>query len=285
MSAAKTDRPGAPAGAGRRAGRIVAVAVVVAVFMALVCRLWILEPVAVESDSMEPTVGAGSLVFVFKPGPELFGVHSGDLVVFPSPADGTPVIKRVVAVGGQQIEVQDAVLYVDSSPVAEPFVDLATIDGTYYPLTEVPAGTVFVMGDNRERSIDSRDYGPVPIWKALTAWSWDRSPEARPEHLSAAARLSRAATASPSRRAPKRGGRKPKAEKPRFLVAFLVGAPKGIRTPDLLFRRQTLYPAELWAHIQFGPCLAARPRTTIQTISARAKSGRLGPMIAQCLKY
>ncbi|MGL3807644.1 signal peptidase I [Paeniglutamicibacter sp. R2-26] len=133
------------------------------VLLTLACRLWILEPVAVESDSMEPTVGAGGLVFVFKPGPGLSGVHAGDVVVFPSPADGTPVIKRVVAVGGQQVEVQDAVLYVDSSPVAEPFVDLSTIDGTYYPRTEVPAGTVFVMGDNRERSIDSRDYGPIPL--------------------------------------------------------------------------------------------------------------------------
>lgn len=133
------------------------------VLLALACRLWILEPVAVDSDSMEPTVGAGGLVFVFKPGPGLSGVRAGDVVVFPSPADGTPVIKRVVAVGGQQVEVQDAVLYVDSSPVAEPFVDLATIDGTYYPRTEVPAGTVFVMGDNRERSIDSRDYGPIPL--------------------------------------------------------------------------------------------------------------------------
>jgi signal peptidase I len=144
-----TDRPGAPAA--------------VFVLVALACRLWILAPVAVQSDSMEPTVKAGSLVFVFKPGPELSGVHSGDLVVFPSPVDGTPLIKRVVAVGGQQIEVQDAVLYVDSSPVDEPFVDLATIDGTYYPRTDVPDGTVFVMGDNRERSIDSRDYGPVSL--------------------------------------------------------------------------------------------------------------------------
>lgn len=139
------------------------IAVLIVVLLSLACRLWVLEPVAVESDSMEPTVGAGSLVFVFKPGPELSGVHSGDLVVFPSPTDGTPVIKRVVAVGRQHLEVQDAVLYVDSSPVAEPFVDLATIDGTYYPRTEVPVGTVFVMGDNRERSIDSRDYGPVPL--------------------------------------------------------------------------------------------------------------------------
>lgn len=163
MSDAMTDRSGAPASARRRHGKIVAGGVLLAVLLALACRLWILEPVAVESDSMEPTVRAGSLVFVFKPGPEFSGVHSGDLVVFPSPADGTPVIKRVVAVGGQQIEVRDAVLYVDSSPVAEPFVDLATIDGTFYPRTDVPAGAVFVMGDNRERSIDSRDYGPVPL--------------------------------------------------------------------------------------------------------------------------
>lgn len=158
-----TDRPGAPATGRRRRLRFTAIAAAMFVLLALACRLWILEPVAVQSDSMEPTVKAGSLVFVLKPGPELSGVHSGDLVVFPSPVDGTPLVKRVVAVGGQQIEVQDAVLYVDSSPVDEPFVDLATIDGTYYPLTEVPVGTVFVMGDNRERSIDSRDYGPVSL--------------------------------------------------------------------------------------------------------------------------
>jgi len=128
----------------------------------LAVRLWILAPVAVASDSMAPTLENGSLVFVFKPGPVLSGVHAGDLVVFKSPADGTPVIKRVVAVGGQELEVQDAVLYVDSVPMPEPFVDRATIDGTYYPRTQVPAGTVFVLGDNRGRSIDSRDHGPVP---------------------------------------------------------------------------------------------------------------------------
>jgi signal peptidase I len=129
----------------------------------LAVRLWVLEPVAVDSDSMAPTLAPGSLVFVFKPGPALSGVHAGDLVVFKSPVDASAVVKRVVAVGGQQVEVQDAVLYVDSARVDEPFVDPATIDGTYFPRTDVPAGTVFVMGDNRERSIDSRDYGPVPL--------------------------------------------------------------------------------------------------------------------------
>ena len=163
MSGTETGRPDVVQTARLRRGRAAFLVAVLVVLLALACRLWILEPVAVESDSMEPTVGAGSLVFVFKPGPGLSGVHAGDVVVFPSPTDGTPVIKRVVAVGGQQVEVQDAVLQVDSSPVAESFVDLATIDGTYYPRTDVPAGTVFVMGDNRERSIDSRDYGPVPL--------------------------------------------------------------------------------------------------------------------------
>ncbi|MCG2624600.1 signal peptidase I [Arthrobacter sp. I2-34] len=161
MRALIIDRPAAT-GRTRRDRAVLAAAAAVLLGL-LAVRLWILEPVAVASDSMAPTLENGSLVFVFKPGPVVSGVHAGDLVVFRSPADGTPVIKRVVAVGGQQLEVQDAVLYVNSVRMHEPFVDPATIDGTYYPVTEVPPGTVFVMGDNRERSIDSRDYGPIPL--------------------------------------------------------------------------------------------------------------------------
>ncbi|NKX55021.1 signal peptidase I [Arthrobacter mobilis] len=152
-----------PAHRLRRRGRTALPAAAALLLGLLALRLWVLEPVAVASDSMEPTLAAGGLVFVFKPGPVLAGVGPGDLVVFTSPVDGTRVVKRVVAAGGQRVEVRDAVLYVDSVPVEEPFVDPATIDGTYYPRTFVPAGTVFVMGDNRERSIDSRDYGPVPL--------------------------------------------------------------------------------------------------------------------------
>lgn len=159
------DLAARPTAGGRTRRRsLAALVAAAALLLGLVAvRFWVLEPVAVASDSMAPTLKNGSLMFVFKPGPVLSGVHTGDLVVFKSPADGTPVIKRVVAVGGQELEVRDAVLYVDSVPVPEPFVDRATIDGTYYPHTEVPPGTVFVMGDNRERSIDSRDYGPIPL--------------------------------------------------------------------------------------------------------------------------
>lgn len=129
----------------------------------LAIRLWVMEPVAVESESMKPTLNPGSVVLVLRQGQAVRHVRSGDVVVFASPADGSPVIKRVVAEAGQEIEIRDAVLYVDSVPVQEPFVDYASIDGTYYPSTEVPEGTVFVLGDNRERSIDSRDFGPLPL--------------------------------------------------------------------------------------------------------------------------
>ena len=71
-------------------------------------------------------------------------------------------IKRIVAVGGQKVGIADAVLEVDGRAVAEPYVDRATIDGVYFGPVMVPVGSVFVMGDNREFSIDSRTFGPIP---------------------------------------------------------------------------------------------------------------------------
>jgi signal peptidase I len=141
----------------RRRGWVLAVAASV-----LALRIWVLEPVMVESDSMEPTINSGSIVFMLKPGPWRQEPAPGDIVVFTSPADGSRVVKRVVAMQDQSVEIQDAVLHVDGIPQVEPYVDLESMDGTYSPLTRVPSGQVFVMGDNRERSIDSRDYGPLP---------------------------------------------------------------------------------------------------------------------------
>ncbi|WP_139005519.1 signal peptidase I [Arthrobacter crystallopoietes] len=129
----------------------------------LALRIWVLEPVTVQSDSMSPTIASGSIVFLVKPGPWLQEPRHGDVVVFTSTVDGSRVVKRVVAAQNQSVEIQDAVLYIDGIPQDEPYVDLESMDGTYSPLTLVPSGQVFVMGDNRERSIDSRDYGPLPV--------------------------------------------------------------------------------------------------------------------------
>jgi signal peptidase I len=125
-------------------------------------RLTVCDVVRVSSGSMAPTVCTGDLVVIDHLAPRR-GVAVDDIVTFPSPAEGTEQIKRVVAVAGQQVAIADAQLVVDGRAVDEPYVDAATIDGVYFGPVLVPEGTVFVMGDARELSVDSRAFGPVPL--------------------------------------------------------------------------------------------------------------------------
>ena len=134
----------------------------------LALRLWVVEPITVSSDSMEPTVADGGIVWLNKAGPRLAGVQPGQLVVFKGPDDGempneAVLLKRVVATAGQTVAIQDGVLVVDGAEAKEPFVDQRTIDGVYFGTVTVPAGQLFVLGDNRESSVDSRDFGPIPV--------------------------------------------------------------------------------------------------------------------------
>jgi signal peptidase I len=81
-----------------------------------------------------------------------------------------------VGVAGQRVAIEDGELVVDGHRVAEPYVDQDTIDGLYYGPVTVPQGTVLVMGDHREVSVDSRSYGPVPVSnvdgrRLATLWS------------------------------------------------------------------------------------------------------------------
>jgi signal peptidase I len=151
------------------------VAVVVLVAGVATARLTVFDPVRVTSGSMAPTVCTGDVVVVDHLAPRR-GVEVDDIVTFPSPTDGSEQIKRVVAVGGQQVAIEDAQLVVDGRAVEEPYVDLASIDAVYFGPLTVPEGTVFLLGDERELSIDSRAFGPVPVADldgrlVLTAWS------------------------------------------------------------------------------------------------------------------
>jgi signal peptidase I len=115
------------------------------------------------STSMAPTIARGDRVVVDKVLWRLRDLGRGDLVTFSSPVDGERLVKRVVGVAGDTVALEDAVLVVNGRPVREPYVDHSRIDGTYFGPVTVPPDHLFVLGDNRFGSIDSRVYGPVPL--------------------------------------------------------------------------------------------------------------------------
>ena len=132
----------------------------------------------VESGSMEPTLCAGDRVLVDKrvSGPDL---ERGDLVVVTPPDEQQLVVKRVVGLPGDRLAIRDAVLFVNGERVKEPYVDHKSIDALFYGPLVVPPEQVYVMGDNRAESIDSRDYDGVPFGsvqgRVVTTW-WSGCP-------------------------------------------------------------------------------------------------------------
>jgi signal peptidase I len=147
---------------GARAGRRwTALCVLLPLALLLACRLLVAEPFAIPSASMAPTLQAGDRVIADKLAYRFVAPRPGDLAVLEAP-DGQVLAKRIVAVGGQRVEIRDGVLFVDRTPRREPYVDHETVDGFFFGPAQVPPGSVFVLGDNRGDSEDSRDFGAVP---------------------------------------------------------------------------------------------------------------------------
>lgn len=140
---------------------VAAALVVGALVVAGLVRAFLVAPVSVTSASMEPTLAAGAQVWVTRRTPDPDNLARGQLVVFEQPAVGGLTLKRVVGLPGEVLVVLDGVLHVDGVAVDEPWVDPETVDGSFTRTFRVPPRHVFVMGDNRGNSIDSRDYGSI----------------------------------------------------------------------------------------------------------------------------
>jgi len=134
--------------------------VVVALILAALIRLFVLQPFYIPSGSMEPTLLPGDRIVVAKAG--LFGQpHPGDVVVFHYPLDPRQdFVKRLIAVGGQTVQLRNSRLYVDGKRVPEPYLPAGLTFPDFGPVT-VPAGSYFMLGDNRNNSDDSRVWGYV----------------------------------------------------------------------------------------------------------------------------
>ncbi len=136
---------------------------------------FVAQPFKVQQESMENTLIPDQYVLVDKLSPRWDPYSIGDIIVFNPPAtwaqgSNVPFIKRIIGVAGDQIELRDGLVYVNGVAIDEPYVyqddgvpqeSLPAPGGATHWV--VPAGELFVMGDHRQNSADSRNFGPIEV--------------------------------------------------------------------------------------------------------------------------
>lgn len=132
-----------------------------AILIAILINLLLAQPTRVHGLSMEPSLHSEQRLVVEKISYRLHGPRRGDIVVFGVPQSDELLIKRVVGLPGEKVEIHDGMVYINGEPLQEPYLDQET-RGRFGPIT-VPPLHVFVLGDNRSFSNDSRAFGAVPI--------------------------------------------------------------------------------------------------------------------------
>lgn len=116
--------------------------------------------IRIESVSMENTLHPGNAVLVNRLAYRFNLPERGDIIVFDPPFESPePYIKRVIGLPGDEISIREGTVYLNGTAIPEPYLrERPAARGTWL----VPEGAVFVMGDNRNNSSDSRNWGPVP---------------------------------------------------------------------------------------------------------------------------
>lgn len=137
--------------------------IVFAVATAIFIVIFIIQPVKVEGTSMQPRLIDQERIFVNRFIYRFEDIHRGDIVVFWYPRDTSKsFIKRVVATPGDVVEIRNGVVIVNGIEVQEPYLKQEFRDRESYRKTVVPPEQYFVLGDHRNSSNDSRNWGFVP---------------------------------------------------------------------------------------------------------------------------
>lgn len=146
------------------------VTLIIALAIALGIRQWVAEARVIPTGSMEPTILENDHVLTDKLFWHFYGLHRGMIVVFDPPFPSPdPFIKRLIGLPGDTVEVRDGVVLVNGQPLSEPY----EAEKPSYTLQKVtvPAGHLFMMGDNRNQSNDSHSWGTADLSKVRgIAW-------------------------------------------------------------------------------------------------------------------
>ena len=133
----------------------------IAVLAAIVCAFFVRTP-QVSGESMEPRIASGEFVVIDTVAYRIGTQHRGDIIAFRHNVADQPeiYIKRIVGLAGDRIRIDRGAVYVDGKRLNEPYVAFA--DGRSFPEVTVPPDSLYVLGDNRVVSDDSRFWGFVP---------------------------------------------------------------------------------------------------------------------------
>ena len=200
------------AGVRKRAGRWIEVPAVIlaAALVAVLINTFVAQAFYIPSASMVPQLRVNDRVVVSKLAYHLHPPRRGDVVVFPAPPSEqqasvgatnvvtrllrrlgrdlgvseskTELIKRVVALPGETVAGRDGRVYVNGERLVEPYLAPGTVTSDFGPV-DVPPGRVWVMGDNRTNSSDSRVFGPIPVSTVVGRAVWRVWPVAHASFL------------------------------------------------------------------------------------------------------
>lgn len=136
--------------------------VAIAVILAVVIRVFLFQFFVIPSGSMEPTLTEGDMIAANKIIYRFSEPIRGDIIVFKYPLDPSrDFVKRLIGLPGEKVQIKNSTLYINGKDVAEPYLPKGLKFQDYGPIT-VPQDKYFMMGDNRNNSLDSRVWGEMP---------------------------------------------------------------------------------------------------------------------------